>query len=101
MARTISNIREIEKRLRATADQMIKMRELARPIGGYTVSRFERAWACLTEAADCMSYAMGYVESHMPIEEREAGMNAILSAMSTELLPENERSIYGAEPTSP
>ncbi len=79
--RTISEIRTVEKRLRATADEMLKVRELAQAVGPYTKSRFERAWSCLTEAADCMSYVTGHVESHMPSPEREAMMVAILAAM--------------------
>lgn len=81
MARTVSAIRDVTARLRATADQMYKARDLAKPIGSYTESRFQRAWGCLQEAADCMSYVTGNVESYMPVAEREAAMQAILSAM--------------------
>lgn len=84
MYRTISpEMREIEKRLRATADAMYKARDATRFIGSYTESRFARAASVLNEAADCMSYALGNVESHMPPDERDPIMRAILDAMAT------------------
>jgi hypothetical protein len=83
--RTVSpGMREIEKRFRAAADALYKGRDATRFIGSYTESRFARAASCLNEAADCMSYALGNVESHMPVEERDAVMAAILSALAGE-----------------
>lgn len=79
---TISEIRTVEKRLRAASTQLYATSELARSIGTYTTDRFRRAASCLSEAADCMSYITGNIESYMLPEEREAAMLAILDAMA-------------------
>lgn len=80
--RTVSyEMREVQKRFRAISDALHNVVEPAKVIGPYTASRFQRASSALAEAADCISYTVGHVESHMEPELRDRLMQNILDAM--------------------